>query len=84
MGNLQFLSDGLYYLAQDGYHRIFAYYGLIIMFGAVAGAWLAGREVKRRGHDPEIVWDLLIYLIIGGVIGARLWHVFTPPPNVML
>ncbi|MCL4824492.1 MAG: prolipoprotein diacylglyceryl transferase, partial [Anaerolineales bacterium] len=28
-----------------------------------------------------VVWDLLVYLIIGGVIGARLWHVFTPPPS---
>ena len=22
-----------------------------------------------------------IYLLVGGVIGARLWHVFTPPPS---
>ena len=50
------------------------------MLGAVAGAWLASLELKRRGHDPEIIWDLLIYLIIGGVIGARLWHIFTPTP----
>ncbi|MEW6029948.1 MAG: prolipoprotein diacylglyceryl transferase [Chloroflexota bacterium] len=57
------------------------FYGILLMLGAVAGGWLAFREVKRRGHDPEIVWDLLIYLIVGGVIGARLWHIFTPPPS---
>jgi phosphatidylglycerol:prolipoprotein diacylglycerol transferase len=51
------------------------------MLGAVAGGWVASREVKRRGFDPEVVWDLLVYLIIGGVIGARLWHIFTPPPS---
>jgi phosphatidylglycerol:prolipoprotein diacylglycerol transferase len=51
------------------------------MLGAVTGGWLATREVKRRGSDPELVWDLLVYLIIGGVIGARLWHIFTPPPS---
>lgn len=56
------------------------FYGIILMLGAVAGGWLATREMKRRGHDPEMVWDLLVYLIIGGVIGARLWHIFTPPP----
>ena len=33
------------------------------MLGAVAGAWLATREAKRRGHNPEIVWDLLTYLV---------------------
>jgi phosphatidylglycerol:prolipoprotein diacylglycerol transferase len=57
------------------------FYGIILMLGAVAGGWLASREVKRRGFDPEMVWDLLVYLIIGGVIGARLWHIFTPPPS---
>jgi phosphatidylglycerol:prolipoprotein diacylglycerol transferase len=59
------------------------YYGIILMLGAVAGGWLAARESKRRGYDPEIVWDLLIWLIIGGVIGARLWHVFTPSPSAI-
>jgi phosphatidylglycerol:prolipoprotein diacylglycerol transferase len=28
-----------------------------------------------------MVWDLLVYLIIGGVLGARLWHILTPPPS---
>jgi len=59
------------------------FYGIIIMFGAVLSALLAMREAKKRGFDPEIVWDLLVYLIIGGVIGARLWHIFTPPPSLV-
>ena len=57
------------------------FYGIILMLGAISGAWLATREVKRRGHNPEIVWDLLTYLLIGGIVGARLWHVLTPPPS---
>jgi phosphatidylglycerol:prolipoprotein diacylglycerol transferase len=57
------------------------FYGIILMLGAVAGAWLASREAKRRGYNPEIVWDLLTYLLIGGIIGARLWHILTPPPS---
>jgi phosphatidylglycerol:prolipoprotein diacylglycerol transferase len=57
------------------------FYGIILMLGAVAGGFLATREVRRRGYDPELVWDLLVYLIVGGVVGARLWHIFTPPPS---
>lgn len=57
------------------------YYGIILMLGAVAGAYLASREAKRRNYEPEIVWDLMIYLLIGGIIGARLWHILTPPPS---
>jgi phosphatidylglycerol---prolipoprotein diacylglyceryl transferase len=57
------------------------FYGIIIMTGVLLASVLAAWRAKQVGHDPEIVWDLLIWLIIGGVIGARLWHVFTPPPS---
>jgi phosphatidylglycerol---prolipoprotein diacylglyceryl transferase len=57
------------------------YYGIILMLGAVAGAFLATREAKRRDYEPEIVWDLMIYLLIFGIIGARIWHLLTPPPS---
>jgi phosphatidylglycerol:prolipoprotein diacylglycerol transferase len=57
------------------------FYGIIIMLGVLAAGWLASREAKRRGLDPEVVWDGIIWVIIGGVIGARLWHIFTPTPT---
>jgi phosphatidylglycerol---prolipoprotein diacylglyceryl transferase len=57
------------------------FYGIIIMTGVLLAGVLAAWRAKQAGHNPEIVWDLLIWLIIGGVIGARLWHVFTPPPS---
>lgn len=72
--------DGIHYVL-FGAERVLRFYGIIIMLGAVAGGLLATRAVKRRGRDPELVWDLLVWLIVGGVIGARLWHVFTPPPS---
>jgi len=59
------------------------YYGIVLMLGAVLGGVLAANEAKRRGHDPELVWDLLIWLIIGGIVGARLWHILTPAPSAI-
>ncbi len=59
------------------------FYGIILMSGALLAAFLATREAKRRGHDPEIVWDLFIWLLIAGIIGARLWHIFTPSPSAI-
>jgi len=59
----------------------FRLYGIILMSGAVAGAFLAVREARRRGYDPDIVWDLFIYLLIGGIVGARIWHILTPSPS---
>jgi phosphatidylglycerol:prolipoprotein diacylglycerol transferase len=59
------------------------FYGIILMVGALAAAWLAEREAKRRGYDGELVWDGLVWVLIGGIIGARLWHIFTPPPSMV-
>jgi len=54
------------------------FYAILIIIGAIAGAWLASRQAKKHGEDSEIILDLLPWLLIGGIIGARLWHIFTP------
>ena len=59
------------------------YYGIILMLGAIAGAILAEREARRRKYDPELVWDGLIWVLIGGIIGARIWHILTPPQSMV-
>ena len=59
------------------------YYGMILTFGALMAAWLAGREARRRGLNSDLVWDGLIWCLIGGIIGARLWHIFTPSPSLV-
>ncbi len=54
------------------------FYGIIIMFGALMAALMAQRLLRRKKYDPDIVWDGLIWALIFGIIGARLYHVFTP------
>jgi phosphatidylglycerol---prolipoprotein diacylglyceryl transferase len=58
------------------------FYGILIMLGALAAAWLADLEAKRRNLNREVVWDSLAWLLIGGIIGARIWHILTPPPSM--
>jgi phosphatidylglycerol:prolipoprotein diacylglycerol transferase len=63
---------------------IFIYfYGIILMLGALGGAFVASLEARRRGQDTELVWDGLIWVLIGGIIGARIWHILTPPPSMV-
>lgn len=59
------------------------FYGIVIAIGAMAGAALATREAAWRGQDKELVWDGLIWALVCGVIGARLWHILTPPPSMV-
>jgi len=76
------MFDGIH-LPVPGGEFIIYYYGIILMAGTMLGGWLGAREMERRGHNPELVWDMLIWLVIGGVVGARLWHVFTPSPSLI-
>ena len=57
-------------------------YGIILMAGAVAAAWLAEREARRKGLNGELVWDMLVWVLIAGIIGARIWHILTPPESM--
>ncbi len=59
------------------------FYGIILVTGAVIGTYLASTEARRKGQDPNYVWDALVWALIGGIIGARLYHVFTPPPSMV-
>lgn len=54
------------------------YYGLIIMLGVIAGVALAACAGKKRGYSQETYWDMVPWMLIAGVLGARLWHVMLP------
>ena len=30
------------------------WYGVLVMFGAVVGAWIAEKEIRRRGENGEV------------------------------
>lgn len=52
---------------------------MFIALGIAIGAVLAALEAERRLRDMEIVYYLFLPLTVWGWIGARLWHIFTPP-----
>ena len=59
------------------------YYGIIIMVGIIAATILSYFLAKKRGRDPEVILDSLTWIVIGGVIGARIWHILTPSASLV-
>lgn len=51
------------------------WYGLIVMSGVLIGAWFAEREVRRRGENGEVLIDAMVWAVVAGILGARLWYV---------
>jgi phosphatidylglycerol:prolipoprotein diacylglycerol transferase len=59
------------------------FYGIILVTGAFIGGYVAAIEARRKGENPDYVWDGILWGLVGGIIGARLWHIFTPPPSMV-
>src|SRR3989338_1244399 len=51
------------------------WYGLAIITGIIAATLIAIREGKRKGISADRIYTLTIWAVVGGVIGARLFHV---------
>lgn len=53
------------------------WYGVFIALAFIAGVWTASRRGLRNGIKPEWISDLAVWLLLGGIVGARLLHVTT-------
>jgi prolipoprotein diacylglyceryl transferase len=52
------------------------WYGLFIVLGVLAGLTVSLKIAKKFGLSPNKIFDLAFWLIIFGIIGARIYHVF--------
>ena len=52
-----------------------AYYGIVIVTGMMIAIWIAQREAKRTGQNPEQYLDLAMIGVAAGILGARIYYV---------
>src|SRR5262249_50306956 len=58
--------------------------------GFIAGAWVLGLELRRRGEDPDLASTFVLWAAVGGLIGARVlflveeWRAFLDNPWPLL
>lgn len=50
-------------------------YGVMLLIGVVSGVWLGVRRSRQGGIDSELIISLAIWLVICGVVGARLFYI---------
>ena len=51
------------------------WYGLLFATAVLLGTWLAQREAIRRGEDPDQLLNVIVFGVMIGLIGARLYYV---------
>jgi len=60
------------------------WYGLLFVGSFFLGSMLLTWMYKRENKDPAVVEHLLVYLMVGAVIGSRLVHCFFYEPSFYL
>ena len=68
----QFSSPGLGY---DFGPFAIRWYGLLIATAVLLGVTVARWLAKKRSVDPELMSDLVLWMVIGAIPGARLYYV---------
>ncbi len=55
-------------------------FGIMLLIAISTAAWLAGRRAECEGiAQRESLYDFLVWVVLGGLIGARLWFVIQFP-----
>ena len=57
------------------------WYGLLMVTAIFMGATIASQEVERRGENGDDLWDMLVWVLIPALLGARLYYVFIQSPR---
>jgi len=57
--------------------RVFGFpissFGVMMAVGFLVAAWLVSRRLREYGLDPEHASTILLYAMLGGVVGAKLY-----------
>ena len=63
-------------------HFMIRWYSLIVLAAIVTGVWLTTREAERKGFKKDDIYDGAVWVVIGGIIGARMFHVLDHWPDM--
>ena len=55
-------------------------YGFLLAIAFILGLWIANRQARRAGLDPARVTDMAVYVLIGGLLGAKIMLVIVEWP----
>jgi phosphatidylglycerol:prolipoprotein diacylglycerol transferase len=53
------------------------WYGVMIALAFLAGLWTAARRARRENISSEHIGDVVLWLMVGGILGARIVYVTT-------
>lgn len=62
-------------------HFMIRWYSLIVTTAIGIAVWLTAREAERKGFKKDDIYEAAIWVVMGGLLGARLFHVLDHWPH---
>jgi phosphatidylglycerol:prolipoprotein diacylglycerol transferase len=65
-------------------------YGVLLALAFLAGLWVVSMQAKKAGLDSTVITDMAVYVLIGGLVGAKLllllieWSYYSKHPGEIL
>ena len=58
-------------------------YGLFVALGFLTALWLAQKEARRLGENPDLMVDLGFYLLLAAIVGSRVFFLIINPDVIL-
>jgi len=61
-------------------------FGVMMVFSFLVGGYVLGKQLERYGRPGQLAWDLMLWIMVGGLVGAKLyfhilhWDAFVVDP----
>jgi phosphatidylglycerol:prolipoprotein diacylglycerol transferase len=61
-------------IVQIGNFKITSF-GVMMFLSFIAGAFVLSKQFERRNFQPGLAWDMLAWIALGGIVGAKLYYI---------
>jgi phosphatidylglycerol:prolipoprotein diacylglycerol transferase len=58
-------------------------FGLMMLVSFISGAWVTSRMSSRYGLDSRLIWDMLPWIALAGIVGAKVYFLLLHWPDVL-
>jgi phosphatidylglycerol:prolipoprotein diacylglycerol transferase len=58
-------------------------FGVFMALSFLTAGWVLSAEMRRKGENPELAWDMVMWAAIGGILGAKLYYMVLHWPETV-
>ena len=74
---------GSFEILGRSFHPVLHTYGILMFAGFLVGLWVAAKRAPRYGIQPQTIYDLGLWLVIGALVGAKALLILLDPSRFL-